>query len=447
MNIKIIFLFIITAVFSQIFAGVAYAYNPYGISDGLYMKLEEEKSALEYRISQIETNSQSNPGLSALSIQSRINELIVERDSKKSYITGTYAHYGISNQASDALSKIDAEYQSKISDLESQKSLYTSQSITESENSSLNQDIQDLRKELIEIKAELESQKRLELENEIESLKSQNYSYTNNIIVNVPSYIDVFSRLDNMEDYFEAARLFTLVKTDNINLYNQILELAKERYFNNKTTLSDVFGYVDSISSYEDTMLIIEKLGIFEPELSKQVTELARNKYPYGKFEIIKIYNNYSKTPQKIIATTRVESKEGDLYRLSNTVFVPGYTIVNGERIPGSIKNYIYPVEPNSNKRAVDKDEVFKIPGFKGDPKYDAFFITESDDPVIIKNNQIIPKKTDIEEIISPASITESIKSTTTNEIATSTNIPIKIQEKKQSWFRRILNWFGLWKK
>jgi len=89
------------------------------------------------------------------------------------------------------------------------------------------------------------------------------------------------------------------------------------------------------------------------------------NKKAKGK---VVIYNEYSKENQQLVATTRLLSGEGKLFRLVKGVTVPG--MVNSE--PGKVEAEVvadqagegYNIEPSE----------FKIPGFEGGPKYEKFY-------------------------------------------------------------------------
>jgi hypothetical protein len=88
---------------------------------------------------------------------------------------------------------------------------------------------------------------------------------------------------------------------------------------------------------------------------------------------IVKIFNNYSSQPQALVATTRLLSKEGKLFRIVKDVVVPG---MEGET-PGMIEAQViadkigtdYNIEPSE----------FTIEGFKGGDKYDKFKVVSEE--------------------------------------------------------------------
>jgi citrate lyase gamma subunit len=88
----------------------------------------------------------------------------------------------------------------------------------------------------------------------------------------------------------------------------------------------------------------------------------------------IRIFNNHSTSAQRLIEETRFESADGMIYKLAkgDEVQVPGFTIVDGERVPGSVEAVVYADMPGEsyNKETAD----FVIPGFRSGPKFENFF-------------------------------------------------------------------------
>ena len=80
------------------------------------------------------------------------------------------------------------------------------------------------------------------------------------------------------------------------------------------------------------------------------------------------IYNNYDALPQKLIKNTRFESSKGKIYRINQSVEVPG----KKGTTPGSIDVILY-ADSNGADYNID-NTVFTIPGFKGTPREQAFY-------------------------------------------------------------------------
>lgn len=79
----------------------------------------------------------------------------------------------------------------------------------------------------------------------------------------------------------------------------------------------------------------------------------------------IVIYNNFSTEPQRLIIRTRFESPEGLIFRIPESVVVPGKTKKDGVETPGSIEVQVFADEPGEKYNIKKTD--FTIPGFKND--------------------------------------------------------------------------------
>ena len=107
-----------------------------------------------------------------------------------------------------------------------------------------------------------------------------------------------------------------------------------------------------------------EESRIFPSTGEKDVSEKARGK--------ITIYNQFSSSEQTLVKTTRLRSESGKIFRLTDTVIIPGATIEEGRIVPNSREVYVEADEPgeayniNSSK--------FTIPGLEGTPKYTGFY-------------------------------------------------------------------------
>lgn len=82
----------------------------------------------------------------------------------------------------------------------------------------------------------------------------------------------------------------------------------------------------------------------------------------------IVVYNNYSSDPQRLIKNTRFESSAGKIYRINQSITVPG---MSGGK-PGSVEVTVYADGIGSDYNSAPTD--FTIPGFKGSPQYEKFY-------------------------------------------------------------------------
>lgn len=87
---------------------------------------------------------------------------------------------------------------------------------------------------------------------------------------------------------------------------------------------------------------------------------------------LVTISNSYSGSSQRLIANTRFEAPDGKIYRIRDSVTVPGST-GSGEALkPGTVTATIYADSPGPDYNR-SSATTFTIPGFKGDPRYAKF--------------------------------------------------------------------------
>ncbi len=112
----------------------------------------------------------------------------------------------------------------------------------------------------------------------------------------------------------------------------------------------------------------IEETVSFKPSNEKFSSDKGKAQ---GK---VTIYNKFSSSQQPLVATTRVLSKEGKLFRLSKGVVVPG--MKNGN--PGKIEVSVMADQPGEESNI--EASTFTIEGFKGGPKYEKFEVISEKD-------------------------------------------------------------------
>ncbi len=124
-------------------------------------------------------------------------------------------------------------------------------------------------------------------------------------------------------------------------------------------------------------------LILLEKNLEKTVTVHATGTSTAGSYKArgsVTIYNNYSTKPQKLVATTRLLTDDGVLFRLVDSVTVPGTHKKDGVTVPGSVVATVIADKPGEASNIGPSK--FSIPGFKGSPRYKAFW-AESKKPMI----------------------------------------------------------------
>jgi hypothetical protein len=117
------------------------------------------------------------------------------------------------------------------------------------------------------------------------------------------------------------------------------------------------------------------ELGYRTIELAKEselVVEANSEEFVQKKASgIITIYNEYSKESQNLIKNTRFESPNGLIYRIQESVSVPGYTGSGDNIVAGKLDVEVVADEVGESYNT--ESATFTIPGFKDQEPYDFF--------------------------------------------------------------------------
>ena len=110
----------------------------------------------------------------------------------------------------------------------------------------------------------------------------------------------------------------------------------------------------------------------------------------------IVVYNQYSSSEQTLVKTTRFLSENGKIFRLTETVIIPGASIDEGKIIPSS-KEVTVEADEAGELYNIGPSK-FTIPGFEGTAKYTAFY-GQSTEPMTggAKGRMKVATKQDIE--------------------------------------------------
>lgn len=98
-------------------------------------------------------------------------------------------------------------------------------------------------------------------------------------------------------------------------------------------------------------------------------SEKTVSTYSHG---IIHIYNAYSSSPQKLVAGTRFETKDGKIFKIQKAIIIPGAKVLGGNLTPSVIDAEVTAAQPGEKHNV--GPEYFTIPGFQGSPKYAGFY-------------------------------------------------------------------------
>lgn len=84
------------------------------------------------------------------------------------------------------------------------------------------------------------------------------------------------------------------------------------------------------------------------------------------------VYNNFSDKDQPLVKQTRFESPDGKIYRIQDSITVPGQKTEDGKIVPGSIEVEVFADKAGEEYNIEPTD--FTIPGFKNLPQFDGFY-------------------------------------------------------------------------
>jgi len=105
-------------------------------------------------------------------------------------------------------------------------------------------------------------------------------------------------------------------------------------------------------------IMLVDEVGLKEVQSTSEdtVKEKASGQ--------ITVFNDFNENTQRLIKNTRFETSEGLIYRIQNSVVVPGQTVdSSGKTVPGSIVVTVYSDQPGEKYNIGLTD--FTIPGFK----------------------------------------------------------------------------------
>ncbi|MFH0712898.1 MAG: hypothetical protein V2A55_03565 [Candidatus Jorgensenbacteria bacterium] len=128
------------------------------------------------------------------------------------------------------------------------------------------------------------------------------------------------------------------------------------------------------VASAEGTEVILPaELLKAKGNLSLSFPASGREKVERKAGGILTVYNAYSSESQVLVATTRFVSPSGKIFRLAERVTIPGAKIENGKIVPFKI-NVRVTADEAGNDYNIGPEKHWRIPGFKGDPRYEGFY-------------------------------------------------------------------------
>ena len=139
-----------------------------------------------------------------------------------------------------------------------------------------------------------------------------------------------------------------------------------------KTTTFNEKILIEELSNRSSNDSLGYRIIELSQQLSKTVEAIDEELVQKKASGEITIFNSYSEEPQKLIKNTRFESSDGRIYRIQDSIEVPGYSEgADGQMKPGEITVTVY-ADEIGEEHNLTSDE-FTIPGFKGQEPYDFF--------------------------------------------------------------------------
>ncbi len=137
--------------------------------------------------------------------------------------------------------------------------------------------------------------------------------------------------------------------------------------------------YNDSVtgdkSAHADSLKMIIPVQVFSQtkNFNLKFSASGRKQVENKAKGAITIYNSYSSDPQLLVQNTRFMSPDGKIFRLTKNTTVPGAKIAEGKVVSSNIEAVVIADQagPDYNIGSI---KLFTIPGFKGTPKYQAFY-------------------------------------------------------------------------
>lgn len=169
------------------------------------------------------------------------------------------------------------------------------------------------------------------------------------------SLIILISSAWSLSTYFSKFTVTITPKTETIDI-GEIAVLVDTKSVRPNFTSNVIPGEILELTRAEEAE--------FKSTGQKNIEDRARG--------IIKIYNSFSSSPQKLVATTRFVDESGKIFKLLKTVTVPGAIIENGGIKPSFIEAEAEAGEAGEEYNIGSSR--FNIPGFEGTPKYDTFY-------------------------------------------------------------------------
>ena len=172
------------------------------------------------------------------------------------------------------------------------------------------------------------------------------------VFITISSLVALILIFWGVSSFFSSAKVLITPKTSELSNLNIDIPIIDEKVGN-----KDLLNY-KTLEINESATKVIDS----------EKEEAVENKAS----GVITVYNEYKTEPQKLIQNTRFETADGLVYRIKNSITVPGYTETSGKKTPGSIDVEVF-ADQAGDKYNLGKTD-FKVPGFKDQEQYNFFY-------------------------------------------------------------------------
>lgn len=127
----------------------------------------------------------------------------------------------------------------------------------------------------------------------------------------------------------------------------------------------------------DDRIIIPGELFTAKKNLEMKFAASGTKKTAVKATGILTVFNAFSAEPQALVATTRFETPDGKIFRLDDKVIVPSARVAGGKITPSSVDVTVTAAEAGETYN-VPPISLWRIPGFKGTPRYEGFYAKSS---------------------------------------------------------------------
>ncbi|MBC8465320.1 MAG: hypothetical protein H8D63_03050 [Parcubacteria group bacterium] len=127
--------------------------------------------------------------------------------------------------------------------------------------------------------------------------------------------------------------------------------------------IDNTFAAAEEIEEEGTQPVVPYQTMVLSVEKERDVPAAGEEEVAYRASGRIVVYNAYSGADQRLVKRTRFEDSDGRVYRIDESIVVPGMTEIDGEEIPGSIEVTVYADEPGEEYNIGLSD--FTVPGFR----------------------------------------------------------------------------------